>query len=272
MGEFGEHDNRNGYTIRKYLERTLKKNIPGIRIEYFIPNQAKRIIVEDMTKILFKLAEEKANEEDSEICILKKAAKILRRNTQEFMKTPANFSGSMAVKHNENNSPDILCSFLKWLLSGDRKLKEELNMKVKVQSETRSATIMYNMKFDRQARYAQNLLGQKFNRHRYTPLHEISMGLSLSYFDRNNVILDMLSAPNYGLAIPTLQCLKWETTIANDVIDNMKENYGMYIATNLQKDVIPMFHIDNIDWLKDAPNGKNTSHYLQMSIFQRKIQ
>ena len=37
--------------------------------------------MEDMTKILFKFAEEKANEEDSEICIPKKAAKILRRRT-----------------------------------------------------------------------------------------------------------------------------------------------------------------------------------------------
>ena len=207
MSEFGEYDNRNGYTIRKYLERTLKKNVSRIRIEYFIPNQAKRIIVEYMTKILFKLAEQKPNEEDSEICILKKAAKILRRNTQEFMKTPVNFSGSMAVKHNENNSPDILCSFLKWLLSGDRELKE-VDMKIKVQSETISATIMYNMKSDRQVRYAQNVLGQKFNRHRYTPLHQISMGLPLRHFDHNNVILDMLSAPNYGLAIPPLQCLK----------------------------------------------------------------
>ena len=54
-----------------------------------------------MTKILFKLVEEKANEEDSEICIFKKAAKILRRRPQEFMETPVHFSGSMAVKHNK---------------------------------------------------------------------------------------------------------------------------------------------------------------------------
>ena len=72
------------------------------------------------------------------------------------MKTPAEFSGSMAVKHSENNS-DILYSFLKWLLSGDRELKEELDMKVNMQSETISATIMYNVKSDRQTRYAQNM-------------------------------------------------------------------------------------------------------------------
>ena len=69
MGEFGGHYNSSGYTIRNYQERTLKKNIPGIRIEYFIPNQTKRTTVEDMTKILFKLAEEKANEEENEICM-----------------------------------------------------------------------------------------------------------------------------------------------------------------------------------------------------------
>ena len=91
LGEFGDHDNRSGYAIRKYLERTLKKNIPGIRIEYFIPNQTKRTTVEDMTKILFKLAEEKANEEENEICMY--TAEILRRRTQEFMKTPVKFSG-----------------------------------------------------------------------------------------------------------------------------------------------------------------------------------
>ena len=33
-----------------------------------------------------------------------------------------------------------------------------------------------------------------------------------------------------------------------------------------------MFYIDNIDWLEEVPDGKNTSHYLQMSNFQRKVQ
>ena len=81
-------------------------------------------------------------------------------------------------------------------------------MKVKVQSENMSATIMYNMKSDNQARYAQNVFGQKSNCHiRYSPLHQISMGLLLIHFDRNNVIVDILNTLNYGLAIPSLQCL-----------------------------------------------------------------
>ena len=72
-----------------------------------------------MTKILFKLVEEKANKKYCVICLLKKAT--------------VKFSGSMKVKLNKNNSPDTVCSFLKWLLSGHRELKEELDIKLKVQ-------------------------------------------------------------------------------------------------------------------------------------------
>lgn len=80
MGEFGEHNSRSGYSICKYLERKLKKDIPGIRM--------KRIF------------------------ILIKAAKIQQRRKQEFMKTPAEVSGSVAVKHSGNDYLDILCLFL----------------------------------------------------------------------------------------------------------------------------------------------------------------
>ena len=116
-------------------------------------------------------------------------------------------------------------------------------MKVKVQSETISAAIMYNMKSERETWYAQNVLGQKFNHHRYTPLHKISMGFLLRHFHCSNIVFDVLSAPNHGLAIPTLQYLKWETAIANAVIDNLIISF----STNPQEDVLPMFHIDNID-------------------------
>ena len=112
------------------------------------------------------------------------------------------------------------------MLPGDRELKEELNMKVKVQSETIFATVMYNG---------------------FTPLHQISISLSLRHFYPSNVSLDMLSTPNYDLAIPPLQCFtvsQRETVIANGVINNMKENDGIYIPiylAYLQKDILPIF-------------------------------
>ena len=96
------------------------------------------------------------------------------------------------------------------------------------------------------------------------------MGLLLRHFDCDNILLDILSTPNYGLAIPSPQWLKWETAIAKVVVNNMKENQRICSPTNLQKNVFLMFYIGNIDWLEDTPGGKNT-YYLQRSIFQRKI-
>ena len=71
------------------------------------------MIMADVTKILCKLAEWKAIEADSKICILKKATKILWWRTQNVLKIPVEFSGSVPVKHNENNSPHDLMLVLK---------------------------------------------------------------------------------------------------------------------------------------------------------------
>ena len=50
------------------------------------------------------------------------------------------------------------------------------------------------------------------------------MGLLRRYFDCDNILLDVLSTPNYGLAIPSPQWLKWETAIAEVVVNNMKKS------------------------------------------------
>ena len=81
----------------------------------------------------------------------------------------------------------------------------------------------------------------------------------------------MLSAPNYDFVIPPLQCLQQKAAVASAVINKAKENDGIYIPTNLEKDSLPMFHINNIDWLEDTPGENSTSHYLKMNIFWRKI-
>ena len=36
----------------------------------------------------------------------------------------------------------------------------------------------------------------------------------------------------------------------------------------MSKDILPLFHLDNIDFLEDTPDGKNTTHALQLSVFQ----
>ena len=44
----------------------------------------------------------------------------------------------------------------------------------------------------------------------------------------------------------------------------------MYIPPNLVKYVLTLFHIDNIDWQEDTPDGKNTTHMLMICIMQRR--
>ena len=79
-----------------------------------------------------------------------------------------------------------------------------------------------------------------------------------------------MSTPHYGLSISPRQCAIWETSIANKIIDNMEENDNCFIPPNLVKVVLVFHHIDNIDWLEDRANCKNTSHVLQHTVFQRK--
>ena len=132
-----------------------------------------------------------------------------------------------------------------------------------------SQNLLFNIKSDRQATYKTTKEVIR-PRHSYTPNHQICLGLSLRHSDRNDVVLNLLSAPNYGYTISPRLCLQWETSIANSVIKNIAFNNGVYIPPNMVKEVIPMFHLDNIDWLEDTPDGKNTTHYLILSIFQRR--
>ena len=51
----------------------------------------------------------------------------------------------------------------------------------------------------------------------------------------------------------------------------MISNVGMFIPFNLKKSIIPLFRFDNIDWLVDTPDGKNTFHVFQLIVFQPRI-
>ena len=50
----------------------------------------------------------------------------------------------------------------------------------------------------------------------------------------------------------------------------MKSN-GTYVPHGLVKQTTVFFHLDNVDWQEDTPDGKHTSHYLLLAVFQRKV-
>ena len=51
----------------------------------------------------------------------------------------------------------------------------------------------------------------------------------------------------------------------------MNKNNGVFFPSNMKKDVLPCFHLDNIDFSEDTPNGKATTHALNLVVFQQKI-
>ena len=108
----------------------------------------------------------------------------------------------------------------------------------------------------------------RVTRRTYQPFHQIAMALAMRKSDRNNQVLKLLSAPGYGITVPPLQTLLWETRIANAVIKGISEPGGIYVPFNLENNVLPVHRLDNIDWLEDSLDGKNTTHMLQLSVFQ----
>ena len=207
----------------------------------------------------------------TEVAILKKAASILRRKTLEHIKNnPVIFQGT--VENNQNSCPFVLSSFTKWLLSGPstKKRNDVVESHINGLSQTISYNIMHNTMTDRQAKYESAKAENYRSRHSYVPEHNIALGLALRSYDRNNDVLKLLSAPNFGFTIPPRICVKWETAIGNAVLENMSKN-GSYIPTGLVKNQVVLYHLDNIDWLEDTPDGKNTSHFLLLVAFQRRV-
>ena len=264
MKELGQNDDREYRTLRKMMVRELKK-IPDVKLDESIPNQSQRITTSNMEKLILRLAEENCKTDD--VFMMKKVANMLNRTTLKFMReNPVNFNGSIESEYSKY--PDVLQTFLKWVLAGVRPLHEAVDENINIASRTLSFNVMYNMKTKRQANYKPKHSNKIVSRHRYTPVHQIGMGLALRHMDRNNNVIRLISL--YGTSIPDRQCLRWGTIIANSVIDLMVSNDNVYIPPNLVKHVLTMFHIDNIDWQEDTPDGKNTTHMLMICIMQRR--
>ena len=203
--------------------------------------------------------------------ILRQAAEILRRRTLTYKKDhPVIFKGHFQTEGSD--VPDTLFFFYKWLLAGNRKLGDKIDTHVASLANTMSQNVLFNIKPDRQTTY--NLSRNDIRpSHKYTPMHQICLGLSLCHSARDNIVLNMLSATNCGYFISPRQCLRWERSIANAVIKNIDLNNGIYIPPGMVKDVIPIFHLDNIviDWLESTPDGKKYNSLFISQYFSKEL-
>ena len=141
MQIFGITDSRNDKSIRKFLKRRLQKNIPEIDFITSAEKVPQRIIVKEFGKHILHLAEKKATEDDTtEIGILKKAATILRRKALHHIKEDTStFQGSIEASKTNCNELD---TFLKWVVTGDQQLNDNMDLHAKIQSQTIASNIL----------------------------------------------------------------------------------------------------------------------------------
>ena len=127
----------------------------------------------------------------------------------------------------------------------------------------------YNRKSERQAQYIPNT-DLYASRKSYQTAQHLGFTLTLRNSHRNNQVLNLSSAPGYGITFNktdfTVGCIV--TCIVNPVIKKLVSNSNIFISFTLKKNVIPIFHLENIDWFEDTLYGKSTSHLLQISVFQ----
>ena len=78
-------------------------------------------------------------------------------------------------------------------------------------------------------------------------------------FGRHQSLVDLLS--KFGFIIDNKMCLRYETSLANEVLLKMAQD-ECFILANAKKSRIIQFHLDNCDFLEDSPTGKDTTHVL----------
>ena len=100
--------------------------------------------------------------------------------------------------------PSTLFTFLVWVLEGKRSLDESADSQEEGKSLTLAYNIMYNVLSDRQINY------ETARKHRirsiYPTKQAIGMGLAMRQYDRDNHVINLLSAPNFGMSITHKQC------------------------------------------------------------------
>ena len=152
-------------------------------------------------------------------------------------------------------------------MAGKQDLNITISGQVKCLAGCISQSILYNMKWKSQAQCIPKT--DSFARRKsYQTAQQIGLVLAVRNSDRNNEILNSLSVPGYGITTSIKQTLLCETRIANAAIKIVVLKEFILMPFNLKENAIPMLHLDSIDWIKDTPDGKNTSHLLQLNIFQ----
>ena len=222
--------------------------------------------MKDYQKFALDIAVRAKREEcNTEVDYLKHGAKILRRNLINFKESiTEHFQGS--ATHNKSNLPPILGIFLQQLNAGDRGLNDSRTKDVERDTCSIANSFIYCIRSDRQMTYNPCVIDSFYNES--PTLQQIGICLTVHQATRNKQVINLLS--DYKLSIPYHQVERLETAIGGCIIDKVNGNGGTYIPLNFSKGIIPMFHINNIEFSEDTADGRSTTHALNCVAFQPK--
>ena len=273
--DYGAFDTRNDAAIRIEIKRMLDKRICNKMkgVEFITASgsrQSQRLVTNDIKAFAQKYAEENHSlSSNAEVEILTKACKILRKRTLEFRKMNTSKVENFSIGFEDENQkfPPLLLSFFEGLLFShggfERKCSERKNL-----TETCASSVLYNIKTNRQVNYARKRKTR--SRHTHIPEQLIYRTLAIRHCARDNAVLRLLSAPNFGLTLTPRTSLLIETMIAN-AMTKIIQKEGVYVPPNMKRGVRVSFHMDNFDELTLTFDGKNTVHYLLIVGFQRRV-
>ena len=103
---------------------------------------------------------------------------------------------------------------------------------------------MYIIKTERQVSHEPKHKAR--SSHSYTSQQLTALALSIQHFERNNVILHILSTSSLGITFPPISALLRETMITNAMM-KITETEGVHIPARMERRARVSFHIINFD-------------------------
>ncbi len=243
-----------------HCDRDMKKKL-NLNIEniHFIQpkrrNESERVFSTSVRDAVI----EDAMTAEKDINHLFQSASILRKAIQEHRgKHPWKFDGSLSASDAEENVPNALYSFLRWVLNGPTKsLKTEVRSTA-VHNDVLSISqnIMYSFKSKRQVIYQPVDTEAPF-RHRLEWPQSLAVGIAVHQSTRSQKLVQFLHS--FGLSVDYSRILRLETQLASSVIE-ANTAQGGYLPSTMKKGAFIFFAIDNSDFNEDTPDGKRTHH------------
>ena len=235
------------------LREEIESMIPDIKSVMNKNRSWSLVFDEDLSDVISEMKDNTS----TEVSILFKAAKILRKDCLRLKQT---FTGSFSESNSESvELPTTLSSFLHTLLEGSDILQEPSNKSKIVTS------IGHQIIYNSVGRKSSN--PERIPRHirdRETP-SVIYMAMKLYLKSGSKSVLDVMH--QRGLCISYDRLLVLSTDIANSVIAHW-ENLGVVVPPQAVKNVFTTGAFDNIDHNPSSTTAKSALHGTCISIHQ----